>query len=219
MSSRLRARLLNVRSGSKIGPSRRPRGMSWFLRSRRLPSSERTTGNRQHDGLVGVTLKPWRPGLPVRQPAVVIANRHLDLRQTLFVEDLVLRDHLVHEEQVGRQRIDLIGGESPLIPERHGAMDVIPHCRRKGRAQWQYALPFPDGDILALFRLQRGRRPAPYARFAMAGDAALPLKKRCALLGGAVARRELLSRRTDRDIQGPELFCGCSASHAICRRL
>src|ERR1700674_1594811 len=100
--------------------------------------------------LVGVTLKPWRPGLPFGQPGVVFANRHLDLRQTLFVEDFVLRDHLVHEEQVGRQRIDLIGGESPLIPERHGAMDEIPHRRRKRRGQWQYALPFPDGDILAL---------------------------------------------------------------------
>src|SRR6266704_1672242 len=56
--------------------------------------------------LVGVTLKPWRPGLPDRQPGVVIANRHLDLRQTLFVEDFVLGDHLVQKEQVGRQRID-----------------------------------------------------------------------------------------------------------------
>src|SRR5215469_7948079 len=86
------------------------------------------------DGLVGVTLKPWRPGLPVRQPGVVIANRHLDLRQTLFVEYLVLRDHLVQEEQVGRQRIYLIGGETPLCPERHAAMDEIPHRGRKRRA-------------------------------------------------------------------------------------
>src|SRR5438477_1711698 len=89
--------------------------------------------------LVRVALKPWRPGLPVRQPAVLIANRHLDLRQTLFVEDFVLRDHLVQEEQVGGQRIYLIGGESPLVPERHAAMDKIPHRRRERRAQWQYA--------------------------------------------------------------------------------
>src|SRR6516225_9141402 len=59
------------------------------------------------------------------QLGVIIANRHLDLRQTLFVEDFVLRDHLVQEEQVGRQRINLIGGESPLIPGRHAAFDVI----------------------------------------------------------------------------------------------
>jgi hypothetical protein len=58
---------------------------------------------RDH-ALVGVTLKPSRPVLPVRQPGVVIANRHLDFRQTLFVEYFVLRDHLVQEGQVGRQR-------------------------------------------------------------------------------------------------------------------
>src|SRR5215469_166096 len=170
------------------------------------------------DSLVRVTLKPWRPVLPFRQPGVVIANRHLDLRETLFVEDFVLRDHLVQEKQIGRQRIDLVGGERPLIADRHGAVDVIPHRRRKRRGQRQYALPFPDRDILAFFRLQRGRRPAPCARFAMTGDAALPLKDRRALFGGAVARRELLSRRTDRDVQPAEFFCGWSAPDAICLR-
>src|SRR5262245_22074488 len=50
--------------------------------------------------LVGVTLEPWRPGMPLMQLGVIIANRHLDLRQTLLVEDCVLRDHLVHEQQV-----------------------------------------------------------------------------------------------------------------------
>src|SRR2546421_535786 len=101
--------------------------------------------------LVGVTLKPWRPGLPFMQLGVIIANRHLDLRQTLLVEDFVLRDHLVQEEQVGRQRIDLIGGESPLIPRRQAAIDVIPHRRRKPRAQWPGALPLPEWDKPALF--------------------------------------------------------------------
>src|SRR5262245_6129080 len=153
------------------------------------------------------------------QLGVVIANRHLDLRQTLFVEYHVLRDHLVHEEQIGRQRIDLIGGESPLTPERHAAIDVIPHRRRKRRAQWQDALPLPDGNILAFFRLQRRRQPAPYARWAMAGDACLLLKEQCALLGGAAAGRELLSRSTNRDIHAADFFCGRSASHAICGRL
>src|SRR5260370_20559899 len=167
--------------------------------------------------LVGVTLKPSRPGLPVGQPGVIIANRHLDLRQTLFVEYCVLRDHLVQDEQVGRQRIYFIGGQTPLIPERHAAMDEIPHYRRKRRAQWQYALPFPDGNILAFFRFQRGRQP-PYARCAMAADAPLLLKELCTLLGGAAARREFLSRRTDRDIQCADFFCGRSAPHAICRR-
>src|SRR5215467_558819 len=145
--------------------------------------------NFKFAALVGVTLKPSRPGLPLMQLGVIIANRHLDLRQTLFVEYLVLRDHLVQEEQVGRQRIDLIGSESPLIPERHAAIDEIPHRRRKRRAQWQDALPFPDGNILAFFRLQRGRQP-PYARCAMAGDARLLLIDLCALLGCAAAGRE-----------------------------
>src|SRR6516165_9175645 len=148
----------------------------------------------------------------------MIANRHLDLRQTLFVEYFVLRDHFVQEEQVGRQRIYLIGDERALSQERHPAMDVIPHRGRKRGAQWQYALPFPDGHIFTFFRFQRGRasrhRP-PYARFAMAGDAPLLHIDLCALLGGAAARREFLSRRTDRDIQGADFFCGRSAPHAI----
>src|SRR5205823_1424982 len=164
--------------------------------------------------LVGVSLEPWRPGLPLRQPGVFIANRHLDLRQTLLVEYLVLRDHLVLEEQEGRQRIYLIGGESPLTPERHAAIDVVPHRRCKRGAQRQYALPFPDGNILACFRFQRGRRP-PYELCAMADAAPLLLKDLGALLGGAAARREFLSRRTDRDIQGADFCCGRSASHAI----
>src|SRR5262245_48226040 len=150
---------------------------------------------------------------------VIIANRHLDLRQTLFVEYRVLRDHLVHEEQIGRQCIDLIGGESPLIPERHAAIDVIPHRRRKRRAQWQDALPLPDGNTLAFLRLQSRRQPASYASCTMAGDARLLLKDQCALLGGAAARRELLSRSTDRDIHAAEFFRGRSASYAIGRRL
>src|SRR5258708_9518118 len=100
------------------------------------------------DGLVGVTLKPWRPGLPVRQPAIVIANRHLDLRQTLFVEDFVLRDHLVHEEQVGRQRIDLIGGEGPPLPPRHAAMGGNSPRRTPPCAQSRDAPPLPPLDAL-----------------------------------------------------------------------
>src|SRR5262245_53743629 len=168
--------------------------------------------------LEGITLEPWRLGLPLMQLGVIFANRHLDLRQTLFVEYLVLRDHLVQEEQVGRQRIDLVGGESPLIPERHAALDEIPHRRRKRRTQWQDALPFPDGNILAFFRLQRGRQP-PHARCAMAGDARLLLIDLCALLGGAAAGRELLSRSTDRDIHAADFFCGRSASYAVGGRL
>src|SRR6185436_12944993 len=165
-----------------------------------------STPNPRHDSAsnssgpasVGVALEPWRVGLPHVQLAVIIADRHLDLRQAMIVEDFVLRDHVVQEQQVGRQRIDLVGGECPLIPGRHAAIDVIPHRRRKRRPQWQDALPFPDRNILTLFRLQLGRHP-PQARRAMAGDATLLLEDLDALLGAAAAGRELVSRRTDRD--------------------
>src|SRR5260370_32014970 len=39
--------------------------------------------------LEGVTLNPCRVGLPLIQLGVLISNRHLDLLQTLFVEDFV----------------------------------------------------------------------------------------------------------------------------------
>ena len=35
-------------------------------------------------------------------------------------------DHVIEEEQVGRQRVDLIGSQSPLQPEWYAAIDVIP---------------------------------------------------------------------------------------------
>src|SRR5215471_7817667 len=106
---------------------------------------------------VGVTLKPWRVELELVRLAVFVANRHLDLRQALFVEYLVLRDHLVEEEQVSRQRIHLIGSQSPLQAEWHAAPDEIPYYRRIRRAQWQDALLAPEWNIRAFFRLQNGR--------------------------------------------------------------
>src|SRR5262245_5225943 len=97
-------------------------------------------------------------------------------------------------------------------------MDEIPHRRGKRRAQRQYALAVPDGDLLALFRLQRGRRSPAYARLAMAADAALRPKESLALLDGAAADREFVSRRTDGNIQAAEFFRGGRPSHAICLR-
>src|SRR5438067_10322434 len=120
------------------------------------PRVERPAGRHPSTDSVGVTLKPWRSVLPFRQAGVIIADRHLHVRQTVFVEDFVIRDHPVEEKQVGRQRIDLIGGEAPLIPDRHGATDVIPRHRRIRRGPWQYALRFPEGDIRVVLRLQRG---------------------------------------------------------------
>src|SRR5258706_10273003 len=84
--------------------------------------------------LVGVTLKPGRVDLKLMRLAELIADRHPDRRQTLFVEHQVFREHLIEEEQVGRQRVNLIGSQSPLQPEWHAAIDEIPHDRRMRRA-------------------------------------------------------------------------------------
>src|SRR6185436_20312821 len=111
----------------------RRRGASRRLAARAggIPPGDRRPGQALGDGregravfllgstlnpLIGVTLKPWRVELELMRLAELIANRHLDLRQTLFVEYQVLRDHVIEEEQVGRQRIDLIGRQSPLQP-------------------------------------------------------------------------------------------------------
>src|SRR3972149_6988513 len=84
------------------------------------------------EGLVRVTFKPWRPGLPLRQGSVSIPDWHFYFRQTLGVEYLVLPDDIVYIEQKSRQRVHLVGRERPLTIERHGAIDVIPdRCRER----------------------------------------------------------------------------------------
>src|ERR1700733_11787150 len=92
------------------------------------PVQTRTLLN--NPGLVRVPGKPWRSGLPIGHSGPLIADRHLDLRQIILVEDLALRDYLVEGEQVGRQRKYLIGAKNPLIPKRHAATDVIKQDRR-----------------------------------------------------------------------------------------
>ena len=86
--------------------------------------------------LVGITWKPLRAGFPIGYADPVGSNWHLDLRQIVLVENFVMRDDLVEREQVGRQRIDFIGCERSLVPERHAAMDVIPHDGRIRRQDW-----------------------------------------------------------------------------------
>src|SRR5204862_5393554 len=85
--------------------------------------------------------------------AELIANRHPDLRQTLFVEYLIFRNHLVDEEQIGRQRVHLIGSQSPLQPEWHAAIDDILHYRRMRSVLRKDALIFIEWNIRACFRL------------------------------------------------------------------
>src|SRR5262245_40751153 len=112
------------------------------------------------EGLVGVPLKPSRIGLPLRQWRVIVTNRHLDLRQTLSVDYLVLRDDIVEVQQEGRQRVDLVGSQRPLSIERHGAIDVIPDRRRKRRTERQYSRPFPDVGVGGRWRFQDGSQAA-----------------------------------------------------------
>src|SRR6185295_2348078 len=162
----------------------------------------------------GVTFESWRPGLPVRQGSVSIPDWHLDLRQTLGVEYLLLRNHIVDVEQKGRQGVDLVGGQRPLSIERHGAIDVIPNRRRERRAKRQYSSPCPELDIRAsgYLAFQIGRR-ALDPRRPVASRAPLRAIDQCALLDSAAPRRELLSGRTDGDIPRADFLCARRASH------
>ena len=84
----------------------------------------------------GITLKPRRPVLPLlRRERESLAIGHGDLRQTLGVHDIVLLNHAVLEEEERGQRVDLIGLERALFPERHAAVDVVPHHRRERRVK------------------------------------------------------------------------------------
>ena len=57
----------------------------------------------------GITLKPWCAVLPFRSQGEVIPIWHLHLRQALGVHDLVLFDDAILVEQIGSQRVHLIG--------------------------------------------------------------------------------------------------------------
>src|SRR5580700_9222432 len=59
-----------------------------------------------------------------------IPVRHLDLRQTLVVQDLVLLDDAVAIEQKRDQGVDLVMGERSRLAGGHRAVDIIP---RDGR--------------------------------------------------------------------------------------
>src|SRR5258705_3225403 len=181
----------------------------WPVAERRSP--------RCGSALVGVTSKPSRVGLPVRQGRVIISDWHFHLRQVLVVEYLVLRDHLIDAEEKGRQRVDLVGSQRPLSTERHGPIDVIPHRRRKRCADRQELPPFPRVDTWSVLRFQLGS-PASGTVRPMACRAPLAHKELRAFLGRAAARREFRSVRPDGDIQRAELLCGRRASDTISGR-
>src|SRR5690349_14168100 len=87
---------------------------------------------KNHCRALGVTLKPWLPVLPLRRKSKSIMIRHLHLRQALLIHNLVFLNDSVLVQQEGGDGIDLIGGERPLFPDRHAAIDVIPDRRREG---------------------------------------------------------------------------------------
>ena len=69
--------------------------------------------------------------------------RHFDLRQTLGIDDLVLRNDAVFSEQKGRYGIHLVGFQRAFFSERHTAIDVIPDGRRVWRMNRHDVIP-PD---------------------------------------------------------------------------
>src|ERR1019366_2712482 len=74
-----------------------------------------------------------RRGLPIRRPQrnEPITIRHLDLRQTLGVEDVALLDDIVSKEQKGRQSVNLVRPERSRLIWGHGTVGIVPYRRRK----------------------------------------------------------------------------------------
>jgi hypothetical protein len=63
-------------------------------------------------------LQPWR------NESITI--RHLDLQQTLGVNEVALSDDVVPIEQEGSQGVNLVRAERSLLLSRHGAVDKVP---------------------------------------------------------------------------------------------
>jgi hypothetical protein len=116
------------------------------------------------------------------------ADWHLHHRQRLGVEDLVFLDDIVDEQQVRRQRVDLIGGQRSLSVERHPAIDVVPHRRRVRRAQRQDSSACPDISVRGRFAFQirslavDGVAPwhpaQPFERYSCAPSLTVPFPRR-----------------------------------------
>src|SRR5712691_74692 len=141
-----------------------------------------------------IIAKPWRSMLPLGMLGVSTAIWHLDLRQTLSVDDLVFAlDHIVLEKQKRSQRVDLVRLEAPLSTERHPAVDVIPYHRRERRAHRHQARRLnahihprhPPRRSRRTFGDDQRRRFATFAVSAVALDAPLLDEKIPAFLRGA----------------------------------
>jgi len=140
---------------------------------------------------VRVTFNPRLPGLPIRQESESITVWHLHHWQTLGVDHIVLRDEIIQVEQIGRQRVDLIGGEGALCIERHAAIDEVPDPRRVRRADRQYSPVFPGVGIWPRFEFDQPGSQAVCPRPPVAYRAQFLLIHQLAFRGGAAPRRQL----------------------------
>src|SRR5258708_6343721 len=59
-----------------------------------------------------------------------IPVRHLNLRETLGVQDVALLDDAILVVQKCDQRVDFVRGERSRLAGRHGAVDIVPSDRR-----------------------------------------------------------------------------------------
>src|SRR5215471_193345 len=92
----------------------------------------RAIGEARSCRALRITLKPRLTMLPRRRKTKAIAIRHLDLRKTLLVHDLVFPDDVVLVQEKRGEGINFIGFERPLFPQRHASINVIPDRRSEG---------------------------------------------------------------------------------------
>src|SRR5262245_20416809 len=121
---------------------------------------------------------------PCRKEPIPI--RHLNLRQSLGVDDITFFDDVTFIENEGGQSVDLVRAERSFLTSRHGPVDVVPYRRCK--------------RPVALDRLERAIsgqrflttyqcRTTPWSRKSLqvrsVACGALLLKNLCAFLGGS----------------------------------
>src|SRR5882762_3873499 len=120
--------------------------------------------------------------------------RHFDLRQTLVVHHVGLRDDAVPKEQKCRQRVDLVRSQRSRLRDRHRTVDIVPRDRRI----WVV------GDTVPVLRFERAaERLAGLTQHQTSENSAFPIlavtdlaplrKDHRAFFGGTVSRRKCLS--------------------------
>jgi hypothetical protein len=163
--------------------------------------------------LVRVTREPGLPGLPIGHASEGVSIGHLDLRQTLGVEDHVLRDDIVDGEQIRGQGVDLVRRERPLSIEWHAPIDVVPDHRGVWRTNREDPPEAPRVVWLDVTLDQPG--PAAPARIRSVASRALSPVDELAFLRGTPPRRELLPSGTDGDVPGTDVFVGRGGPNTV----